>query len=99
VLLEHQGVLTHERVAHNPEEDAEAREGRRELLEFGGRGAGGKRGPRESADEPEQADPQAEANEEPTSGDPSPGEVEAAEEDEDPAEVRRESEDGQHDVQ
>jgi len=99
VLLQHQSVLTHQRVAHDPEEDAEARERRRELLEFGGRGPGRKGGPRESADESEQAHAQAESNKEPTSSDPSPGEVEAAEEDKDPAEVRRESEDGQDDVQ
>ncbi len=99
MLLEHQGVLTHQRVAHDPEEDTEARERRRVQLEFGGRRAGGKGGPRESADESEQAHAQAESNEEPTSSDPSPGEMEAAKEDEDPAEVRCESKDGQDDVQ
>src|SRR5439155_1705023 len=99
VLLEHQRVLSHEGVADDPQEDAEAREtggdGEERDQRIAKRPSGREDRPREATDEAEQAHAQPESQEEPTPSDSAPGEMESAEEDEDAAEVRREAQQGE----
>src|SRR5438046_241810 len=101
MLLQHEGVVTHQRVASDSEEDPGSREthadrqqGDDRISERLPRRAPNREDrPREFADQTEQADPQAESGQEPTPTDTPPGEVQSAEEDEDAAEDRREAED------
>src|SRR5207302_2338900 len=101
MLLQHEGVVTHQRVASESEEDPGSREthadrqqGHDRISErLPGRAPDREDRPREFADQPEQADPQAESRQEPTPTDTPPGEVQSAEEDENAAEDRREAED------
>src|SRR5437660_2544415 len=101
MLLQHEGVVTHQRVASDSEEDpgscethADRQQGHDRISErLPGRAPDREDRPREFADQPEQADPQAESGQEPTPPDTPPGAVQSAEEDEDAAEERREAED------
>src|SRR5206468_5464244 len=98
VFLEHQRVLAHEGVAHDAQDDAEPREtgedGEEGDQRIAERPPGREDRPRQPPDEAEQAHAQPEPQEEPTTADSTPGEMESAEEDEDTAEVRREAQEG-----
>jgi len=95
VFLQQEGVLAHQRVAHNPEEDPQPGQRSRVRDDRGERCAGHQEGLGQSADEADQADPDPQADQETTSAHPAPREVEATQEDEDPAEISREAEDDQ----
>lgn len=95
MLLQQQGVLAHQTVAGDTQEDPDTGQGacvRKDL----GKGLL-KKGSGQPADEPKQADPDAEADKETATTHAAPREVKAPEEDEDASEIRREAEDDESD--
>src|SRR5438132_13716238 len=104
MLLQQEGVVTHQRVASDSEEDPGSRETHADRQQgddriserLPGRAPDREDRPREFADQPEQADPQAESRQEPTPTDTPPGKVQSAEVDVYAAEERSEDERREH---
>src|SRR2546430_7883539 len=95
MLLQHEGIVPHQRVASDSEHDPQSREtrghGQQGDQRISERLPGRENRAREPTNEAEQADAQTKSHEEPTSAHAPPGEMASAEEDEDAAEVRREA--------
>src|SRR5947208_12870852 len=97
VFLQQDRVLSHQGMAHEPTQDPQSGQRSRVRHDSGQGSAGDQDRLGESAHEADEADPDPEADQETPSAHPAPREVEAAEEDEDSAEIRRETEDDQGD--